>query len=476
MSSAGRTKLIYVKELAFAQLPASPIMRAVPYNTGDAFVNNRDTLTSARVQSVRSPRNVRLGTNQPEKSLGAELVWQDFDELLAAGFGDQWAGGKTVTANVTVSGAIITLESGSWTDYFREGVKEGTYLLFDDDGVPVILRVVSINGADLEVAEADGLTTAALTEIVTAEQKAMVFGWFGQRVSCSASDTLIFSTTQKTITASGELTGIWGNFKPGDNIHIIGSANNDGWHKVVSVSGAVLTVEGSLTNETIDTVVDVDMMTDTGRVGNGNNLPSFSFEEQFLDHNDGAGNFRQINGVKVGQIQISFQPSSFVQLTLSMMGAKITPFSGLSVAASVQEVPDREGFDTFTGEFRLGGAIACISGFDLTINNANNRNFCLFERDANAMTDGIPEISGNINAFFDDHSYANAFFHETRFAPFLRMIDADGNSYAIEIATAKFTGDTISIGDIDVTEALPFSVMPNSDGEEVVLFRQNAAK
>ena len=476
MSSAGRTKLVYVKESTFRTLPPTPTMKGLPFNTGDAFANSRDTLTSGRVQSVRSPRRVRLGTNQPEKSLAAELVWIEFDELLAAGFGEQWAGGGTVVADITATTNILTLDSGSWSDYFDEGVKVGTYLLYDDDGILRVLYVSAVSGADLTVLDADALSAPALTTVLSSAEKTMIFGWYGQRIPCGITDTLTFSATLKTITAAGALTGIWADMKVGDNFYLAGTVSNDGWHKVKAISGAVLTVEGSLVNETVDSVIDVDLVTDSGRVGNGNSLPSFSFEEQFLDHNAGAGSYRQIKGGKIGQIQLSFQPSAFVQLTLSLLGAEITEFSAISVASVVIDAADREGFDTFTGSFLLAGSIAYISGFDLTINNANNRNFALFERNARKVTDGIPEITGNINAYFDDDTYANAFFNETAFAPFMRMVDPEGNSYAIEIATAKFTGDTIAIGDIDVTEALPFNVQPNDNGSEVYLYRQYAAR
>lgn len=476
MSSAGRTRLAYIKEATFDTAPASPDMKAVPYNTGDAFANSRDTLTSGRVQSTRSPRQTILGTNAPEKSISAELVWQSFDDLLAAGFGEQWLGGDTVTDTVTVAATTITLDSGNWSDYFDEGVQIGAYLVFDDDGTLVPLYVSNMATNVLTVTQLDEATSPALT-VAASVSKAMIFGAHGLRLAPDGSNTIVFSASAKTVTLSGTaVTGKWADFKVGDNIFFSGTSSNEGWHKITAIASDVLTLAAAPTDETINTDIDVDVVTDRGTVGNANTLPSFTLEEQFLDHNSDVGNYRQISGVKISQIAFNLQPSAYVELSLTLMGASITDFSSSSIANSVTEPSDSEGFNTFTGGFLLAGVAANISGFDINLNNQHNRNFNLFSRSAAAMTDGIPEITGNVNAYFDSEVYSTMFYNETAFQPYVRVIDASGNSYAIEVSTAKFTGESISIGDIDVTEALPFAVQPNSSGNEVYLYRQPAAR
>lgn len=478
MSSASRVRLAYVKEVTFNTTPTTPVLKSIPFNTGDAFVNNRDTLTSAQVQSTRQPRRTRLGVNQPAKSHAFELQWNTFDELLAAAFGSDWVGGVEVTDDVTVDATSITLDSGTWDEL---GIHAGDYILFDDDGTEKILYVDSITGTDtvLEVLEADATTSPSLT-VDASVSKTIISGFKGARIVASATDTITFDDSDSTVTLAASHTNTWLElgFREGDNIYFDGTASNDGWHKIdtISTNGLVLTLAAAPSAETIDTEIDVDVMTDSGATENGNNLDSFSFEEQFLDHNSGTGNYRVISGVKINSVQFSIQPSSMIVITLDLQGAGITDFDTSSAGASTTDYAEREAFDSFTGRALQDDAEVSITGFDFTLNNAENRNFDLFERNARQMTDGIPQMTGTINAYFDDESQSTRFFNETEFGLYLRSEDPDGNGYALEIVTAKYTGNTASIGDVDVTESLPFNVEPNAAGSEVILRRQPAAR
>lgn len=472
MSSSSRTLLAYIKETVFGQTPATPVMQKVPYNTGDAINNARDTITSAQLQSQRAPRQTRMGTNQPTKSIGAEFTWGNFDELLAGGFGSPWTGGMDITFTGTATtGAVFTVTGGE--DLVELGITPGMIVVFEDGQ---ILKVDTVGVSTVTLIQLDdGAATISL--ITPAEPITFICGSIGLEID-SSGNTLDFNATANTLVRT---TGSWitDGFKAGDNFYIDAttSGNNDGWTKIVSVTALTLTLEAVDTTETESTAT-VAFATDAGSVNNGNNLSSYTFEEAFLDHN-AANGYRTMSGVKVASIAFSFQPSAMVALTIELMGAAITDFT-TQVASSFTEYSDVEAFDTFTGGFGLDGDSSmadCISAFDITLNNATQRSFCLFERDASRIVDGTPEMTGNVNAFFDDNVLASKFFAEEDFIPSLRMLDLDGNAYVLDITRAKFTGDTISMGDIDVTETLPFAVQPaTAPAAELYLRRQPASR
>jgi hypothetical protein len=470
MSSASKVKLLYIKEEVFGETPASPDMKSIPFNTGDAFSNSRDALTSAQVQSTRKPRKTRLGTNNPSKTHSFELQYLMFDDLLSGGFGEPWIGGIDVTDTVTVASSTITLDSGSWDDY--NGVEEGAFLLFDDDGTLIVLEVDSISGTSNEILNVLDLGGADPTlTVASASEKTMIFGFVGVGLSCDETDDVTFSAINKTVTlAAGFDTWATLEFKVGDNVWF-DSTSNEGWFKIDSLDGREATLTTAPVDETVDTGT-LSIFTDAGVISNGNEIPSFTFEEQFLDHNDDEGAFRPIRGTRIDQVAFSVETSSMIGVTLNLEGAEIEDFAESSIANSETDYTNRDAFDSFTGSLWMDGSEIPLSGFDLTINNQNNRNFALFERNAYDMTVGVPEMSGTVNAFFNDTVNASKFFDETEFQIQIRMEDPDGNSYTLSIDSAKYTGNTISIGDIDVTESLPFNVEPVDSGSEIEFRRQ----
>ena len=479
MSSSSRVRLAYAKEDDFGVAPTTPVLLAVPFNEGDAFTNPRDVLVSQEVQSVRGPRSTRLGVNQPAKSLAFELQWRNHDDLLAGAFGDTWSGGMDdVTDTVTVAATTIELDAGTWAAL---GIYAGDYILYDDDGTLTILYILTISAVDtiLNVKEVDQSTAPTLT-VVSSGAKTLIVGGTGARYSVSVTDTMIFDATALTVTLAAGHANTWydNKFYPGHNIYFFGTVSNDGWHKIASISanGLVLTLAAAPANETLNSTLDVDVLTDAGVIENGNTLQSFSFEEQFLDHNSDVGNYRTISGVKCGQLQMSLQPSAMVQMVIELIGAVIGDFGNSSFGASTTAYTEREAFDSFTGSIEVDDASADMSGLEFTLNNQENRAFNLFERNAGRITDGTPQMTGSINAYFDDETFSTKYLAETTFGLMVQMEDLDDHGYVLVTPTNKFTNDTISIGTTDVTEALPYTVEPVSGASEAQLWRQPEAR
>lgn len=471
MSSASRVRLLYAKETAYRTIGASPAMRELPFNTGDAFVAGRGVLTSQQVPSDRRPRKTRAGVNEPSKSLAFELQWETFDEILAGGFGTPWTGGYTVTADVTATaGGVITLDSGEWVDH--PGPTVGSFVLYDDDGTDRVLLVTEIEDDDLTVTTVDG-SAPALTAVASPASKTMVFGVAGFSLDLGSGDESIeFAETGSTITVGDDHPGweIMG-FHVGDNLFVdAGSAANEGWHKIVGIDNRVLTVEGALTDETI-TAGTIEFVTDAGTVENGNDLESFVFEEQFLDHG-ATGAFRPTRGAVVNSIQLNLQPSAMVVVTLDLQAGEIEDFAAATMAGSFTPYEEREAFDTFTGRMLMDGTESYISGINATLGNNQARDIPLFHRSARRMVAGVPEITGTINAKFETTAESEKFMSETIFGMAFRMEDPAGHGYEITIASAKYTGDTISVGDIEVEQALPFTVEPSTSSAEITLRRQ----
>ena len=165
-----------------------------------------------------------------------------------------------------------------------------------------------------------------------------------------------------------------------------------------------------------------------------------------------------------------------INLSMNIMAGEIGKFAAASAATSTADYVNREAFDSFTGDIKVGGSSICITGINVNLSNETERRWCLFSRNAGGITDGIPDMTGEVSMYFTDADLSyNAFHDETQQNYSLRMVDSDGNAYAIEMTSVKYTGDTTNIGDIQVTASLPFRLEPTT-GPELALRRQPAAR
>ena len=164
--------------------------------------------------------------------------------------------------------------------------------------------------------------------------------------------------------------------------------------------------------------------------------------------------------------------------SFDFIGMTYSGFTGTSIASSVTEAGSNSPFDSFTGSLSINSGsitetLAIVSGLSLQISNGLSRRFAVMSQNAAGVGEGRVNISGSVNAFFTTSApLATLFAAETEIDLSLRLVDLDGNAYLINIPKLKFTKDSRSISETDVTESLDFQALINDSNITMYILKQ----
>lgn len=468
MATGSNRFLQYVKQDTPRELPSPANFTRLRNTGGSGIANNRTSLSSNEIRSDRQIIESRLGQNQPDVTIPIELSFDSYDDLIQGALGGAWIGGQTITANMSSTvGGVFTLTSGVWADY---QIAVGDYVLINGTtNTDIVGEVGVINGADLTVYEI-GTTTPITTANETVDVT-FVTGHYAEEIDTSA-NTLTVAATGQTITrASGSWITL--SVEVGDRIHFQGFSTgaNNGWLKVSAVTATELTIEGaSLADETISTGT-VTLITNTGFITVGTDLNSFAIEEGFTDIDSGtdidgesvtAGVFHNILGCYIASWNLNIQPDSMLTGEFGMQGLIYSGFKNATVADGVANSNVNNVLDSFTGSLRIPSAPdmqSVITGLNFTLDNGLIRRYALMDKDAISIGDGRSNVTGTLNAYFENADVSNLFENETDLEASIRTEDLDGNSYTFGWPMIKLTSDSRDVTENDVTETLNFQAL-----------------
>lgn len=423
--------------------------------------SEQSSLISSELTSDRQIKSATNGVPNPSWNPSVEYSFGSFDDLIAGALQNNWSGdgyGSGVTVDVA-SGATLTTDGGElWSSYG-----------FEDNSVITItgLTVSSEDGAYL-IASGSGSDTITLTDlsgtpaVFTLEVDATltVVGGRSSIVIDSSANNITVDATGRTITAASTIwTASAPDIRYNDLIYITGFSNagNNGWHKVASVSGTVLTVtdDSTLVNESL-TTGNLEVANNTSIITTGSTKKHFAIESGYND----VSQYRYMTGAQVSSMDISLSTDSIVTGSFNFMGRYLSPFSVSPVSTSVGATTTSSVFNTFRGFISFdGGTPSCVTDFSVSIDNGSESLMCIFQDELDDIVHGKSNCSGSFSAYFDDPTLANAYTNETPLNIFITMEDAVGNSISIGIPVAKLQGDSIDISESTVTESLDFQAL-----------------
>jgi co-chaperonin GroES (HSP10) len=465
MATGSNRFLQFVKQTAPRELPSPANFVRLRNTGGGGIANNRTNITSNEIRSDRQIIESRLGQNQPDITVPYELSFDSYDAFIQGALGGSWIGGYTIEAEAEVdTGGEFTLSSGTWADH---PISEGDYVLVNGtSNTDIIGEVGDIDGADLTVYEI-GTTTAITTTSETVDFT-FVTGHYAEEIATSTNELSVVATAQ-TITRTND-SWIDLGVEIGDKIFFDGfsSGANNGWIEVEDVTDTVITArDGSLVDETIDTGT-VSLVTSTGFLTVGNDLDFFAIEEGFTDIDSGDdvdgnavtdGVFHHILGCYVSNWNMSIQPDSVLTGEFQFQGLVYSGFLNETSADGVEESNINNVFDSFTGNLSIPSAPdieAVITGFDFTLDNGLTRRYALMDKNAISIGDGRSNVTGTLNAYFENADLSNIFEKEEEIQASIRTEDLDGNSYTFGIPKLKLTSESRDVSESDVTQTLNF--------------------
>ena len=484
MASGSNRYIQYTKQDSPKVLPTPNVFKRLRTTGGSGLMNNRTNITSDEIRDDRQIIVSRLGQNQPDVTIPYELSYNSFEELFQGAFGSSWVGGETltVTADITVGG-LLTLSAGEWADY---AIQEGDFVLLNSAGNTDVLGYVGLIGEDLT---ADELTlyvvgtesTPVTTTAETGSEFTLVTGHYADVIDNTAV-TLTVDADAGSITASASYWLELG-VEPGDKVWFGGFTEvaNNGWKKVISATDTVLTFDEILADETKDSG-NTEITTSTGFITVGKNLDYFAFEEGFTDITSGNdidgqatpdGVFHNCLGAYVASMSMNVQPDAIITGDFAFQALTYSGFKNATVATAIQESNINEVFDSFTGDLFIPsapGMQTVITGLNFTLDNGLIRRYALMDKDAISIGDGRANVSGTLNAYFENADVSNLFEQEQEFAMAIRTEDLHGNSYTFGFPRCKLTNDGRDVSENDVTQNVGFQSLGGLASEKKKTF------
>jgi len=476
--------LAFIKEVTAGTTPATPTLSKIRNTGGNGISNERSSLQSGEIRSDRGISDMRLGQNQPALSVPFEFSYESFDPLLEGAFGKRWLGGYTLSATVDfLTSPASTIDHASGLSWLDLGLNVGDYIVIsntDESGNAGLYKITAIgngSGANdrLTVTLADGSTAKTFTAD-TDDAVTIRSGYKGGSFSAETNGITV-AAAGKTYTAASALWITTFNLKVGDVIYFSGFAQsgNNGWKKVATVTDTVLTVDQTCTAETLSTGT-VYMGSAVGYLATATSadIQSYTIEEGFTN----ISQYHSIKGAKVDKFSISCQPDKMIDGSFDFVGMTYTDFAASSIASSVTEPGVSTPFDSFTGSLSINsGAIteslAIVSGVSLQISNGLSRRFAVMSKNAAGVGEGRVNVTGSLNAFFSTSAtLAGLFSAESDIDLSLRLVDLDGNAYLFNIPKLKFTKDSRSISETDVTESLDFQGLIDANNVTMSVLKQ----
>jgi hypothetical protein len=460
-SSSGSTHYFAIQTESAAGTLPSPFtpteLRILP---GSAFNSDQSALTSEELRSDRQITSSTLGVASPSWNPSVEWSYGSFDDLIAGALQSTWTGnGYATSLAVAVTATTIAIDSGDlWSSL---GFSDGDVITITD------LATSADNGSYL-IASGSATDTITLTDLssgvptltIAADAVITVVGGRSSIVIDASANEITVAATGNTITAASTIwTASSPDIKYNDLIYITGfvNAENNGYFKVASVTGTVLTFtsDSTLVNETLSTG-DLNVANNTAIITTGTTTKHDSIESGYQD----ISQYRTLSGAQVSSMDLSFSTDSIVSGSFNFMGRSISAFGVTSEATSVVSSETTPVFNTYRGFISFdGSAPSCVTDFSLSLDNSSESLMCLFQDSLEDIVHGRSNVTGSFTAYFDDATLSNLYSAETSLDAFMTMKDADGNSISVGLPIVQLQGDTFDIAENTVSESLDFQAL-----------------
>lgn len=211
-----------------------------------------------------------------------------------------------------------------------------------------------------------------------------------------------------------------------------------------------------------------DWATDVLEVSNVRKF--FTIERAFTD----ISLYRIFRGCMVDKFSLSMKADATeVTGSFDFIGLSHTN-EVTSLDATPTDAVDNPAFDVYTGEIKEGGsAIAILTGFDLSVNNALKERRALMSRGAIGCAVGRSNVTGSFEAYLQDKTLLDKFFNRTATSVGLTLGNGTAKTYEFDFPKVKYTSvETVLEGENDVLIRMGFQAMLDSvSGTNLIITR-----
>lgn len=467
MSEATRRQFALSREPCWGFPAITPSGRLLRF-TGRPDINpSRSWITSEENRQDRETPLGTAGANSTKVSIGGELSYGSYDDLLEAALFGRWlpaTGAQPITLAVScavaATGKTFTRASGS---FLTDGFAVGDFVIvsgFVNAANNGAFKITALSATVMTLA--DALPASGVTLVDETLATGAIFDrWNGLPVQLGAT-TLAVAATGKTFTRSAG-SFLTDGLKVGDYIVTSGfaTAGNNGSFKVTTLTALVATCAGAV--GLVDEAAKASCAYKSGR-----DVLKAGTLRQFFDLEQGQMDFatlkyKAMRGAMVDQFKLTVPTSGKATVSFDLIGfggdtPSSTPLTASPTAQSVTPI-----INTCIGSMTEDGvATAIATDFSLQLANNGKASPVLFQRDPGAMGVGARKISGKVAFRFTDRTREAKYFAETQVALAIMPTDPLGNKYVVTLPAVKYTSTTDE-GDLtDPALGLAFEAGPDA--------------
>jgi hypothetical protein len=249
-----------------------------------------------------------------------------------------------------------------------------------------------------------------------------------------------FNTAGGDFVADGLIVGKW--FK----VDGFTDTSINGFYRAVTVTTGKVTVTPAVpaTESAGNTITMVG-----AHIRNGTELKSYSVQKQLQDITPNS--YFLFNGIRIGQLQLSFETGSILTGIFSMMGlgatVNTTGESGQTeVAAPTEDVMNAVS-NLLQIEFDGAVSTAYFNTLGLNINNNLRPQDAIGSLPHVGIALSRLEITGDAELYFQDNAEYTKYLNATAFSMSFRVEDSAGKAYVFTLPRVKYeTGEVVAGG------------------------------
>lgn len=476
IAATNQVSLRIVEEATFGSTPATPALKGLRY-TSESLAFTKDTVVSEVIRNDRQRDFLAEVAAATEGDVNTELAFGD--ELDLALRGTLWAYFKVADSGNGASHAADTLDSAAPVDATVEGgTITGTGDFVADGFVPgatITLAGSATQDGTFKIRTEPGDVTATVitldptTPIITESGS-------GNETLAAALNTIDVVAAARTFTRSAGSFVVDG-FEAGDFVRTegftTGGGANNGVFRIESVSATVLTMEAGYgdVGSLVDESGGGDERTYSRSIENGIHPRSYTVEKEFAD----VAQFEVLQGLRFGQAVLTIETGSIATVAYTLQGRGREDDATVVMAASRSTLPtngasevdpdttDQLNATSNVGQLFEGGSAltTCITSIALTLNNNLRNVACVKEKFPVEVNPGFIDVTGTLEALFEDAALFNKFFAHTQSSLIATMTDAAGNLVAVQLPRIYYGSGspTVPGGNEEVSLSMEFTAI-----------------
>ena len=249
-----------------------------------------------------------------------------------------------------------------------------------------------------------------------------------------------FNTVAGDFLADGIVVGKW--------VKVAGFTNSaiNGYYRVVTATAAKIVVTPAI--PAIEAAGNTITMSGS-MLRNGTTLSSFSVQKHLQDISPNS--YFLFNGVRMGQLQLSFETGSILTGVFSMMGLGASVNTTGVAGQTEVPAPTNEVMNAVSNVLQIEFDGVVSTAYFNTLNLSINNNLRAQNAIGSLPHVGIAlsrlEVTGEAELYFQNNDEYTKYLNATAFSMSFRVEDSTGQSYVFTLPKVKYeTGEVVAGG------------------------------